>query len=149
MPTKLIASGGASVSSCVKAKRTTDLTVPQNIKTVIPFDSEEFDTDELHDNTTNNTRITIKKTGVYVVLGQGAYEANTSNQRYLYLYKNGVEYDGAKFMPSSSGSTSTFCSFSMYLEAGDYIELYAYHTSTAANLLLYGATASFSAMLVG
>lgn len=40
-------------------KRSTDLAIPNAVVTTINFDQEDYDTNSIHDNSTNNTRLTV------------------------------------------------------------------------------------------
>jgi hypothetical protein len=51
----------------VKAIQNATQTITNNSAVAIQFQSEEFDTDVMHDNSTNNTRITIKTAGKFLI----------------------------------------------------------------------------------
>lgn len=51
--------------SRVRARKTTTQAIPTSAWTPIQFDSEQFDTDTMHDTVTNNSRFVCKTAGVY------------------------------------------------------------------------------------
>src|SRR6266498_542252 len=69
-------------------------TAAQTLTTSVPlsfvFASERFDTDAIHDNTTNNSRLTCKTAGVYQISGQVEYAANATGRRELLIRLNGT-----------------------------------------------------------
>jgi hypothetical protein len=52
-------SAAAFTAHGCRVKRSADVSVGNNTYTVIPFTAEDHDTDTMHDNSTNNSRITI------------------------------------------------------------------------------------------
>lgn len=47
--------------------------ITDNTETTVAFDTERFDTNAMHDNVTNNSRITINTAGVYIVTFTGRF----------------------------------------------------------------------------
>lgn len=99
--------------------------------TVVNFDNEYLDTDSFHDNSTNNSRITIPsgKDGKYLIYGQVAFASNVTGQRSLNIFKNGS-------ILQKTDSASTFNGFATVLQmtiaslvATDYIQLSVYQNS--------------------
>lgn len=101
--------------------------------TAINFQTEVFDTDGFHDNSTNNTRLTIPagKGGKYLITGQANFASNSSGFRAIAIMKNGsasqIAYANA--VPIS-GSSFTFA-FSCVVSAvaTDYYEMNVYQSS--------------------
>jgi hypothetical protein len=104
--------------------------------TYLNFNSEEFDTDSFHDNSTNNSRITIPsgKSGKYLVVGNVHFAPNATGGRSFYLYKNGSADIFSIDIPTSSATYDTSQNFSLIrdLTAGDYLQLRVYQTSGGA-----------------
>jgi hypothetical protein len=111
-----------------QAVRVADLSLGNGVATAVPFEGETFDTHTMHDNSTNNSRITIpaQQGGLYNIIGQfslatifiGAWRAD--------LRKNGVTNlatargDGANLAPPDV--TDQVCVMAT-LEPTDYVEL--------------------------
>lgn len=99
--------------------------ISHNVVTTIDFNSERFDTDSMHDNVTNNSRITINTAGLYVVTAVIALEANSDyTELVVILNVNGATQIAAqRAWPNTQSlnphnTVSTIWLFS----AGDYIE---------------------------
>jgi hypothetical protein len=106
--------------------------------TKVAFNQEIFDTDGFHDNSTNNTRITIPTGlgGKYLINMNFKYFANATGNRYLILIKNNTtQYEVITYTPSSN-FTSAAASIILDLAAGDYIEWQAYQNSGSTLELL-------------
>lgn len=90
-------------------------------ETVLPFQAEDFDTNTFHDNTTNNSRITIPagKGGKYLI---GAV-AGANNDIRIRIRLNGVTD-----ITAANGEGFTYCyaacSTVYVLSAGDYLEVF-------------------------
>lgn len=52
-----------------------NISIPNATYTALQFNSEDFDTDNMHDNTTNNTRLTCKTAGIYLITGSVSFMA--------------------------------------------------------------------------
>jgi hypothetical protein len=90
------------------------------------FNSERYDTDVIHDNSTNNSRLTCKTTGKYII-GGSAY-SNTSGNVYLdiQILLNGLTVIGYQ----RSKNMSPFSFNTIYsLSANDYVEMFIYNFS--------------------
>ena len=65
----------ASDISC-RIRQSSGQSITLNTLTALNFDTEDFDTDTMHDNVTNNTRITFATTGKYLVTGAVTTDGN-------------------------------------------------------------------------
>jgi hypothetical protein len=124
------AAGGSSTFVGCSLKKTTSQSVPNATYTVLSFNSELYDTNGFHDNTTNNTRITIPsgKGGYYEVAFAIPLSNNTTGDRIYHIYKNGSlisEHGGtpSAVYPVHEGKRN------LALVATDYLELYVYQSS--------------------
>lgn len=107
----------------------------------IPFTNELQDGDSYHDNSTNNTRITVSEDGWYAVGGEIAFEANTTGVRDVGIRLNG----GSTFLcfqrqqaSADASRGSDICVATVYyLSSGNYIELMArQYSGGALNVLV-------------
>ena len=115
---------------------------------LVAFDLESFDTDGMHDTTTNNSRLTFNTAGQYRILGSVAISTNASGGRALHLRKNaggnvsnGTSLAYRELGPPSSLSTIFDIDYEDYFAAGDYVELFAYQSSGSS--LTIGGTSTF------
>lgn len=120
--------------------KSSDQSLPNATWTVVTWDVEDRDTYGLHDNVTNNTRLTIPTGmgGAWLFVFNAAFGASVTNDRYAAFRKNGVELLGRA---TSKGQTYTEIALARILEvaAGDYIEAAAYQDS-GSTLTLYAST---------
>ena len=128
------ASGSTFVGCGVK--KTTDQSLSSSTYTVLSWDSENFDTDTMHDNSTNNTRITIAtgKAGYYLLSGSISFGSNGTGNRIVRSYKNGSDFRWLAAVAASNTGNFTVVPFSqtLSLSAGDYLEIYAFQSSGGA-----------------
>lgn len=129
-------SGGLEDISCrIYADGTTVL--PDNSYAAIQFNQERFDEDTMHDTVTNNTRITIKTAGKYMVGGT----AKCSTAVTLFTYIIGVRLNGATYIakdlvyPRAETLSSAVLTISTFydFEVNDYIELMFLQNSNGAS----------------
>src|SRR4029077_8017961 len=140
---------GASIQSNVPAcslYRTTAQSIANATPTAMAFDNERFDTDNIHDNVTNNSRLTCRTAGKYLITGFIPYGGNATGIRQCNIVLNG----GGGIYLSLSGQTALTAADNCYLSTsaiadlivGDYVELQAYQSSGGA--LATTATATLS-----
>lgn len=105
--------------------------------TAVAFNSERFDTNEIHDTATNNTRLTCKTAGKYLIGGTLEYAANASGIfRIAAIRLNGATFisSGKETFPTGglahlvSAETQTLYD----LAVNDYVELMAYQDTGGA-----------------
>ncbi len=102
--------------------------------TPITFNSERYDESGLHDTGSNTSRLTATYAGVYLITGHAAWETNATGIRRISVFLNGSTALATSNVTSVSGVVVTRQSISTlyYLNIGDYVELYAYQTSTGS-----------------
>lgn len=110
--------------------------------TNLTMPTEDFDTDTIHDISSNTDRLTCKTAGVYIVTGRIvlAYVA-TGSSRILSLMKNGSAVEGNTFLPTDGfGTQYARLNTIVKLAVNDYIALNVYH-DRGSNLTGYGELA--------
>jgi len=110
----------------------------------LAFDSERWDTDDIHHLTTNNSRLTCKTAGKYLVMGCFDFAANDTGIRKIAILRNGNTYVAVFGAPNLGAAltTSLITSMVLNLAVNDYVELRAYQNS-GANLNVV-STAEYS-----
>lgn len=125
-------SGVHSLNKSCRVTHSAAQTVPNGAVTILSFDTERWDTDSIHDNATNNSRLTCKTAGLYLITLLCSFSANANGRRSLYLKKNGATWIGIVGLPAvPDGITSTLIEVSTQyqLAVNDYVEGYCYQNS--------------------
>jgi len=107
-----------------------DISIADSSTTIIALNQSAYDTDDMHDPSTNNSRVKATTAGTYQILGSIAWASNATGRRLIYLRYNGsgsgetVEVDtnqnGAHYMQVSAQHVFT---------ADQYVELLVYQSS--------------------
>lgn len=110
----------------------TTLSFANNTETTITYDSEYIDTNGFHDNTTNNSRITIPSGygGKYLISATNRWVQNSNGARSMTMYVNGASVVDMMNLPGNATTLSyLFRSVIYTLSAGDYIQIKAIQTT--------------------
>ncbi len=123
----------------------TNTTISNNTLTTLAFNTETYDTNIFHDNSTNNSRLTVPsgKAGYYLVTAGGQWDANATGRREMYLHKNGTSYIANEVTPGSSTYPINALSVPIYLAVGDYLEIKLYQSS-GGNIIYYAQSFAVS-----
>lgn len=103
---------------------------------VLTFNTEDYDTDSIHDNATNPSRLTCQTAGLYLIIGQAGWQSNTSGRRALSIRLNGTTYI-ADSNDIAAGPNGQIIMTTWLLNVGDYVELTVYQDS-GTNLNVIG-----------
>jgi hypothetical protein len=108
--------------------------IPNATLTVLSFDSERWDTNGIHDPTTNNSRLVCKTSGMYLIFGHVLWDVNGTGARRIDIRLNGTTPIGIQEVQAASGFDFTILSVATTypLNANDYVELVAYQASGGA-----------------
>lgn len=117
-----------------RVKKTTTQTINSGTRTTVTWDSEDYDTSSIHDNVTNNSRLTIPT-------GQGGKYLITANivSTNIYAYSATILRNGSTVIAQNwhavssstpTGNTTGATPSAIFnLSAGDYVEVQVYSTS--------------------
>jgi len=94
----------------------------------LSFGAENFDTDTMHDNATNNSRITFTTAGKYQV--GGGWRGNTNNVVGVRIRLNGSTILATQKQGNSGNPEHVNVSTIYQFAAGDYVELQGYSGTT-------------------
>ena len=132
------AAGGSSFVGA-NVYKSSATTIGNATWTNVPYEAENFDTTSFHDNSTNNTRMTIPtgKDGKYLVTANLSFDSNASGIRASMIRKNGADYTKGVWIGAFSESASLVASATLDLVAGDYVEMQVFQNS-GGNLNLQG-----------
>ena len=125
----------------VRVYKSGNQTIATATATAVTFDSELLDTDTIHDNATNNSRLTAKLAGKYYVWGICQFAIDSTGHICgFYIYKNGALESLGNFMPQAVvGTIGDICTGGaiVSLAVNDYVEMFAYQES-GGNLVVAG-----------
>jgi hypothetical protein len=115
--------------ACVAGASAT-LNVANASWTAVTFTTERFDTDSMHDTSTNTSRFTITTPGIYQISAYVSWSgAVGGSQRDLAIRLNGTSYVAyARGVVAGGGITNISLAYD--LSNGDYVEIAAYQDST-------------------
>jgi hypothetical protein len=136
------AAAGGAADETVRVFHTAVQAIANATNVILAFDSEFFDTNAIHDNSTNNSRLTCKTAGVYFVQAAIEYVSNSTGLRFLNLLVNGADMFTADVTDTATGTAHSM-SIAGIIKLGvdDYIEVRVRQTSggslnLAADLLM-------------
>lgn len=135
-----------------RAYSTVNVSIPHNVETYLPFNTESFDSELIHDPAVTPSRFTCKTAGVYVFIGGVEWAANPTGRRTIELMVNRSVFYNLQDSLVNSGSAVTHQTVSdiIKLAVNDYVELKCYQDSgIALNVQAFGFTPSLSAARVG
>ncbi|MBA7701520.1 hypothetical protein ES703_110260 [subsurface metagenome] len=111
--------------------------IPNLTLTTVAFNLESYDTDSIHDNAVNNSRLTCKTAGKYLITAPYLFAGNAAGYRQAYLRVNGVTTIVYSRLDSPGGGEFFLLALTTWdLAVNDYVELLVYQTSgVALNLI--------------
>lgn len=127
---KWAAPAAAGSFAGVRVRKSANQSIPNATETVLTFDTETFDTDAYHDNSTNSGRLTVPvgKAGYYSIYFCIQWDVNATGDREVSLYINGT---ATGLCGSNQAGDATLYTFltgttTYYLAEGDYVQLTGY-----------------------
>ena len=127
----------------------TNASIALNDGDVVPFNSEISDTSGLHDNSTNNSRITIGTAGVYIFTTTITTNETDNGDVSIAFLKNGsTELSRVYFDSGATGSSIVVnLAHTALLSASDYVEVKIVQLS-GDSTVVDGTKSTFNASLV-
>lgn len=116
-------------------KRTVVLAVIKDVEVLVPWDAEEYDTNDFHSINTNPDRITIPATGVKIVVlkAHSNWEENATGHRVIRIYKNNQDFVGMasdnRTSSNTLGSGAHVETSATFVSPGDYFTVKVTQTS--------------------
>jgi len=115
-------------------KKSVDQALSATTTTALTWDQEQYDLNGWHDNSVNNTRLTVPAVGVELVRLYGNIEMPAStDQTVLTMQKNGANAAGLPAMDIKHGSSRqrfiNVFGAPIAVSPGDYFEMFAYNQS--------------------
>lgn len=117
--------------------------IPNLTDTIVFFDTEIFDTDNMHDSMTNISRLTVNTPGLYLVLAKATFSIDDNGVRTCSILLNGasgtIGYNTTNTIDFDTKNAAVHVSVLYNFSEGDYIEMQVYHNRGSA-LYLYGTS---------
>ncbi|MEK9738106.1 MAG: hypothetical protein VW438_00075 [Euryarchaeota archaeon] len=132
----------------VKLERTTGQVVYDASGATMVWDSEAWDTDAMHDNATNQDRITINTPGIYLVIGAVRYTVGISDDSSLTINLNGSLVVRDEGGPANTAGGRT-ASVMLNVNANDYLTMQVYQNNSANTSRTTTSGTFFSAAWIG
>jgi len=108
-------------------------TIPDTTYTVIAFDSERYDTDAIHDPATNNSRLTCKTPGKYLIIATIEFLEEIYGHRIMLLMLNGAIPVSSLVLAQNVLGGWVGCNATIYdLVVDDYVEVWVYQDAGRA-----------------
>lgn len=122
-------SATAPTDTCCKLLRTSNQAIGTGSWTGINFTSESYDNGGFHDNSTNNTRLTIPVAGTYKITGFAEWATGTAIAGHIAIWKNGTTILVRDYSADISVNPYLQVNTDYHFSAGDYVELKAFQAS--------------------
>ncbi len=107
--------------------------IPNLTPTVLALNNERYDTDTIHDNITNNSYLTCKTAGKYVIIANIRWNSNPTGYRTIWIRLNGATVLGLTQINAVQTGTLEIILATIYpLAVTDYVEVLAYHNRGSA-----------------
>lgn len=104
--------------------------IQHNTWTVLAFDTERWDTDGMHSTVDNNSRLTCKTAGKYLIIGCSGFPVGAGAVRSCYIGRAGaIWYASYAGMGSLTVGNEVVISTIMDMAVDDYVELWVYQNS--------------------
>lgn len=130
-----------------------NVSIPDSTSTAVAFNTEDYDTSTIHDNVTNNTRLTVPSGVTKIRLSAGVKWANNATgRRSIVLNKNGAAFQGQGAMTVDAGASINHelnvTTGVIAVSAADYFEVIAFQDSGGALNVLSNESTWFSMEIV-
>jgi len=131
-PEWAVASAGA-VDIGARAYNDAAISIPNDTDTYLTFNSESYDTDTIHDASTNTGRLTCKTAGKYLIMANIAFYPDNDGIRVIQIRLNRTTTIArVQSLPVTGFNSMQIVSTIYPLSVNDYVEVMVYHNGGAA-----------------
>jgi len=138
-----------------KVYKAADQSVSVRTETTLQFDAEYWDTDTIHDTSTNNSRLTCKTAGIYVVTANVVVEGvdGTGGEVWAGIRENGSDLRAQGYgewirdtesTPFKAEDAGISISVELDLDVNDYVEIRVYIESGSGSFDVLSGLTTFS-----
>jgi len=144
------ASASSGWDKVVNATTSTTQTFTSGTEAALVLNQEDYDTDTMHDLSTNNSRLTCKTAGVYAIWGSCRMASHAGGRRVLSVLLNGTSDEfQQEWDTNQHDSVRMQVSGSLKLAVDDYVQLRVYQSSGGDLATVAGGTLNFGMAKVG
>lgn len=139
-----------SYAPCVRVTHNAAQSITSATWTSLAFNTETFDqagnaADTMHDNVTNNNRLTCRYAGVYAIWADVEFAANSTGVRYIRMRNQAAAVIASQqlnFTPGGADTTQLHLETMWAMAVNDWVEVQVWQTSGAG--LNVNSAASYS-----
>jgi hypothetical protein len=120
-------SGLIGNNPAVRVTHSTNQSISSGTINILAFNSERYDTHNMHDNATNNSRLTCKVAGKYIATANVRFAANAAGDRIVGIRLNSASAHALMRVSATAGGAETTVSVispPLDLSVNDYLEVY-------------------------
>lgn len=135
--------------------KTANQSILNNTITILSWDAETADTAVIHDNTTNNSRLTVPAGYTHaLVYANIVWGANATGLRQIFISKNNILFQGGAIanlnaVPATHNTDQNIVTALVDVVGGDYFEVQVSQTSGVALNVETSTGTSFGIILLG
>jgi hypothetical protein len=129
-----VTSGAVSLKSIgARVYNSSNISIPDNTSVNLTFDSERYDTDDIHSTATDTERLTCKTAGIYIIIGNCRFATNATGRRFFSFRLNGGTYIAVEEWDTNQNFVTrpTICTI-YQLDVDDYVVFSVLQTSGGA-----------------
>lgn len=130
----------------VQAYMSGALSVLASTPTIVGFDSEDYDSNLIHDTAVNNSRLTCVVRGVYEISAYAVWVSDNTGVRIIRIKVNTTGIRDSIIAPVSGDRTYHLLTTKKRLAYGDYVEMEVEQTTAGAINLEAGTTNTYFGM---
>ncbi len=117
----------------VRVYNSGNVSIPDSAETAVTWDSEDFDTDDMHSVSSNTSRLTAPIAGKYIIMATIGWAANATGLRNVIIKYNGTTHIAdVDDNPPGAVAFRQFIVAPYHLAAADYVECMAWQSSGGA-----------------
>ncbi len=114
----------------VRAVHGSSQTISNNTLTILDYNAEQFDDNDMHDTVTNNSRLTATVAGRYIINTQVRWASNSVGNRIVDILLNGTTLIARNQVPTNTGAaTITTLATIWDMALDDYVETRVFQNS--------------------
>lgn len=115
---------GVSTTNSVRVNNSANISIANNVNTVLTFDTEDHDTNAMHSTISNTSRLTAVVAGTYIITGDVTFASGAAGNRTAAIKKNALSYLGINGRVTTATGVETVNVVTVaQLAATDYVEL--------------------------